>query len=517
MREGHEDGFAQVLHAEWTKLRTVRGWLIGLAVAAVLGTLLSIVSANGSHSGTCIGSSPAHMVCSAGHPAVPVGPGGQIVADTYELVHQSLDGNGAITARVTSLAGFIAEENLNRGSPNAPERPGLAQWAKAGVIVTSTTNAGAPYAAVMATGRHGVRFQYDYSHDIAGTPGTVSPSNPRWLRLVRHGDALTAYDSTNGSSWHEIGSTALTGLPNTIDIGLFVTSPVTYALSSQGNTTQATARFDHVTVQGRTTTTAWQHTTVGGGNNFYPTLGFGSVRHIGGAFVITGTGDIAPGVLAGVIAQNPATGQTIIGLLVALIVLIVIAAMFVTAEYRRRLIRTTFTAMPNRGRVLCAKAIVIFGVAFLTEAVAAAVSIPVGRHVLTSNGNYLFPVGALATVRDVFGSAILVALSAVAVLGIATILRRGSGAVVAGIALFVVPNIIGAAVTGSVGEWIYRLTPAAGYSVLDSLPSSPLVSYPYTVQNGYYPLGAWVSLIVPCCYAVLALGAAAIVLRRRDA
>jgi hypothetical protein len=191
--------------------------------------------------------------------------------------------------------------------------------------------------------------------------------------------------------------------------------------------------------------------------------------------------------------------------------------MFVTAEYRRRLIRTTFTAMPNRGRVLSAKAVVIFAVAFLTEAVAAAVSIPIGRHLSISNGNYLFPVGALTEVRDVFGSAILVALSAVAVLGLATILRRSSGAVVAGIALFVVPIILGAAVTGSVGEWIYRLTPAAGYSVLDSLPSSPLVGYPYTVQNGYYPLGAWVSLIVPCCYAVLALGAATMVLRRRDA
>jgi hypothetical protein len=517
MRDGNEDGFARVLYAEWTKLRTVRGWLIGLAVAAVLGTLLSIVSANGSHSGTCIGSNPAHAVCSVGHPAVPVGPGGQIVADTYELVHQSLDGNGAITARVNSLAGFIAEENMNQASPNAPERPGLAGWAKAGVIVTSSTNAGAPYAAVMATGDHGVRFQYDYSHDVAGAPGSLSPSNPRWLRLLRHGDALTAFDSTNGSSWHEIGSIDLTGLPNTVDIGLFVTSPVTYALSSQGNTTQATARFDHVTVQGRATATTWQHTSVGGGNNFYPTLGFGSARRIGGAFVITGTGDIAPGVLAGIFAQNPATGQTIIGILVGLIVLIVISAMFVTSEYRRRLIRTTFTAMPNRGRVLYAKAIVIFAVAFLTEAVAAAISIPVGRHILISNGNYLFPVGALTTARQVFGSAILVALSVVAVLGLAAILRRSSGAVVAGIALFVVPNILGATVTGAVGEWIYRLTPAAGFSVLDSVRSSPLVSYPYTVQNGYYPLSAWVSLTVPCCYAALALVAAAMVVRRRDA
>jgi ABC-type transport system involved in multi-copper enzyme maturation permease subunit len=517
MRKGNEDGFALVLRAEWTKLRTVRGWLIGLVVAAVLGTLLSIVSANGSHSGTCTGPNPAHIVCSAGHPAVPVGPGGQSVADTYEIFDRSLEGNGAITARVTSLAGFIAEQNLNRASPNTPERPGLAGWAKAGVIVTSSTRAGAAYAAVMATGGHGIRFQYDYSHDIAGTPGTVSPSNPRWLRLVRRGDAVGAYDSTNGSTWHEIGSTALTGLPKTVDIGLFVTSPVTYAVSSQGNTTQAAARFDHVTVQGRTTASAWQRTSVGGGYNFYPTLGTGSGRQLGGTFVITGSGDIAPGVLAGIIAQNTATGQTIIGILVGLIVLIVIAAMFVTSEYRRRLIRTTFTAVPNRGRVLYAKAIVIFAVAFLTEAVAAAISIPVGRHLLITNGNYLFPVGALTTARDVFGSAILVALSAVAVLGLATILRRSSGAVVAGIGLFVVPNILGATVTGSVGEWIYRLTPAAGYSVLDSLPISSLVSYPYTVQNGYYPLGAWVSLLVPIAYAAVALGAAAMVLRRRDA
>jgi len=517
MREGNEDSFAQALRAEWTKLRTVRGWLIGLLVAAVLGTLLSLASANGSHSGTCVGSGPAHVVCSVGHPSVPVGPGNQIVADTYELVHQSLDGNGEITARVTSLTGFIAQENMNQASPNAPERVGLAGWAKAGVIVTSSTSSGAPYAAVMATGDHGVRFQYDYSHDIAGTPGTLSASDPRWLRLARHGDALTAYDSTNGSSWNEIGSTTIAGLPNTVDIGLFATSPVTYALSSQGNTTQATARFDHVTVQGRTTTTAWQQTSVGGGNTFYPTLGLASARHIGGNFVITGTGDIAPGVLAGMIAQNPGTGQMIIGILVALIVLIVIATMFVTAEYRRRLVRTTFTAMPNRGRVLAAKATVIFAVAFLTEAVAAAISIPIGRHLLISNGNYLFPAGALTVAREMFGSAVLVALAAVAVLGLATILRRSSGAVVAGIALFVVPNILGATLTGSAGEWIYRLTPAAGFSVLDSVMSSPLVSYPYTVQNGYYPLGAWVSLIVPCCYAVLALGAAAMLLGRRDA
>jgi len=27
------DGFAQLLHAEWTKFRTVRGWVIGVIIA----------------------------------------------------------------------------------------------------------------------------------------------------------------------------------------------------------------------------------------------------------------------------------------------------------------------------------------------------------------------------------------------------------------------------------------------------------------------------------------------------
>ena len=42
-----------------------------------------------------------------------------------------------------------------------------------------------------------------------------------------------------------------------------------------------------------------------------------------------------------------------------LIAVVVVAAMFITAEYRRGLIRITLAASPRRGRVLAAKAVVI--------------------------------------------------------------------------------------------------------------------------------------------------------------
>src|SRR5262249_59689741 len=40
-------GFAPVLRAEWTKFRTVRGWVIGMAVAALVTVLAGLLAASG--------------------------------------------------------------------------------------------------------------------------------------------------------------------------------------------------------------------------------------------------------------------------------------------------------------------------------------------------------------------------------------------------------------------------------------------------------------------------------------
>jgi hypothetical protein len=96
----------------------------------------------------------------------------------------------------------------------------------------------------MATGGHGIRFQYDYTHDQAGLPGSISGTAPRWLRLTRTGDTITGYDSSDGTSWHRGGSAHLAGLPTTVYVGLFATSPTT----SKGSATRATASFDHIAI-----------------------------------------------------------------------------------------------------------------------------------------------------------------------------------------------------------------------------------------------------------------------------
>lgn len=520
----HERSFTGAVHAEWTKFRTVRGWVFGLVLTAVLLVLFAYLTGNGQHSGICIPepgqNAGAQPECGLGHPLVPVGPGGEAVADSYYLVGRQLRGNGTITTRITGLTGVTSNAPANAAPSLARTRPGVADWAKAGVIITTSTRQGSPYAAVMATPGHGVRFQYDYTHDLAGLQGGVTANSPRWLRLTRIGDALTAYDSADGASWHELGTTALAQLPRTIEIGLFVTSPVTF----NGLATSATAAFDHITIDGTTGGSDWQGRSIGESQrDFYDVLGAGGFHRDNGTFVVRGSGDIAPAVTAG--GETPASLLTQ-ALVAALIMMVVLAAMFTTSEYRRGLIRTTLTAVPNRGHMLAAKAAVVGTLGFVAGAAAAAVSIPLGRHIEATNGNYLYPLAAPTEARVIMGAGVILALTAVAVLALGALVRKTAGAVIGGIVLFVLPAVMVvpyvSGTTGSSGNpslalWLLRLSPAAGSSILGSLPSSSQVSYPYTVGNGYFPLSPAVGLIVLAAWTAMLLALAMRALTRRDA
>ncbi|HEX3426968.1 MAG TPA: ABC transporter permease subunit [Acidimicrobiales bacterium] len=436
-------------------------------------------------------------------------------------MHQPLDGDGSLTVRVTSLTGVSASSNQVAVSPNGGlllnTNPALAPWAKAGVIIQKDTSLGSAYAAVMVTGSHGVRMQYNYTHDAAGSPGSVTVSSPRWLRLTRAGDVITGYDSTDGTHWSEIGSAQLSGLPSAVQVGMFVTSPVYFAPgSSHGYPSEATASFDQIAAGGDLPQGAWTGEAIGS-DAFYPSLPLGLNWHQqpDGAFTVIGSGDIGPQAGGGAFGSN-AGASLLIGALAGLIVLIILGTLFITSEYRRGLIRTTLTASPRRGRVLAAKAIVIGSVAFVAGVAGTAVSEVVSRHVLAANGNYLLPLSAASEVRVIVGTGLLLAAAAVLALALGAALRRSAGAVVGGIVLIVLPFILGTTLPPGPSNWLMRLTPTAAFAVQGTQPRFAQVSIAYSVANGYYPLSAWAGLAVLCGYAAVALAGAIWLLRRRD-
>ena len=122
-------GFGLVLRAEWTKFRTVRGWVSACWSRCgdrVVGLLASL---GRSH------------CCDAPRQASPCsglrfrGAGRRAGDRRLLFVRQPLTGDGSITARVTSMTRLITFP----GSPNAIV-PGVVPWAKAGVIITPSTS-----------------------------------------------------------------------------------------------------------------------------------------------------------------------------------------------------------------------------------------------------------------------------------------------------------------------------------------------------------------------------------------
>ena len=519
--------FAQSLRAEWVKFRTVRGWIIAMIVAALITVLLGIFAAGNVNIGCQNGPNGPLLTGKACTPKIPIGPGGEAVTDSYYFVRQPLAGNGSITVRVTSLTGLHGGGGVRQagGSPLAGMSKGVVPWAKAGLILTDSTKPGSAYAAMMVTGDHGARMEYDYVHDTAGLPGSVTATSPRWLRLIRSGNMIAGYDSPDGRRWALVATAQLSGLPATVLVGMFATSPVytvttpgAIGSSNQSGPSQATAVFDHVSTGGSWQAKTWTGDNVGQGRAA-PSTGFGEYRKSATAFTVSGSGDIAP-LVSGPGAGAPTSSfeQPLVGMFAGLIAVVVVGAMFFTVEYRRGLIRTTFAADPRRGRVLAAKALVTGAVAFTVGLVAAILAISIGLPRQRNQGSYILPVSTLTEVRVIVGTATMVALMAVLAVAIGAILRRSAAAVTAAIVVVVLPFLLAVTVLpASAGAWLLRIAPAAGFAIEQSIPSYPQATSVFSPAQGNYPLVPWAGFAVLCAWVIVALAGAYALLRRRDA
>ena len=510
-----QESFWYLVHAEWIKFRTVRGWVFAVLVTIVATAAFTFLAAD--VSGGCTATSATTGTDSgAAHaaacPAQPTGPGGEPVMDAFYLLHQSVTGNGTITVRMTSLTGHAIVLPPGQESDGPQTGPGLPPWSKAGIIIKENTSPGSAYAAMMVTGSHGVRMQWDYVNDTPGLVGRMSASSPRWLRLVRDGATVTGYDSADGTHWTLVGTAALPGLTGTVQAGLFAAMP------NDGNYTTATGVFGHVGLSWPAT--GWTGTNVGGvDTNFVAQPG--TFRQRAGTITVTGSGDISPAAGSAYSGRGQSLQRALTGTFFGLIPLIVAAAMFITAEYRRGLIRVSLTAAPRRGRLLAAKAVVVGAVGFVAGLLAATLALAVGKPLLLRAGPLAWPVSLLTEVRMVAGTAALLAAAAVRALAIGTIVRRSAPAIALVIVVIVVPYLLALGplqgANGDAPVWPLQVTPAAALSVQQAVPQFYQLIAAYQPNAGYYPLAPWAGLAVECAWAAAALALALFLLRRRDA
>jgi transcriptional regulator CtsR/regulation of enolase protein 1 (concanavalin A-like superfamily) len=143
-------------------------------------------------------------------------------ADAFHFVYQPMSGDGTVVTRVASLT------NTN-------------VWAKAGVMIRESLGSNSKHAMMVVTPGSGVSFQRRLSTGGASTSTTsTGKAPPYWVGLVRSGNTFTAYYSSNGSTWTQIGSDTISMSAN-VQVGLAVTS--------HNNSALTTAVMDSITVQ----------------------------------------------------------------------------------------------------------------------------------------------------------------------------------------------------------------------------------------------------------------------------
>src|SRR6185295_9693284 len=100
----------------------------------------------------------------------------------------------------------------------------VAAWSKAGVMIRGSPAANSAYAYMIISAGKGGAFQYRTGDGAAAASVTgTAVAAPYWVKVVRSGATVTAFQSADGATWTQVGSASIS-LGSTAFIGLAVSS-----------------------------------------------------------------------------------------------------------------------------------------------------------------------------------------------------------------------------------------------------------------------------------------------------
>src|ERR1019366_5015583 len=199
--------------------------------------------------------------------------------------------------------------------------------------------------------------------------------------------------------------------------------------------------------------------------------------------------------------------RSLFGLYFGQLVIAVLGAVTITSEYATDMIRTSLTAMPRRGTMFAAKAVVFAAVALVTGLICSFGAFFTGQA-LMSGQHINATLGQPHVLRAVVGGALFLAACGMLAYGIGAILRHTAGAITASIVLLFVVSILVNALPGSWQDHVDKWVPAIAGSQIWAVKAS----------GGNPPMFApWTGFAVFCGYAAIAMIAGLILSRRRDA
>jgi ABC-2 type transport system permease protein len=192
------------------------------------------------------------------------------------------------------------------------------------------------------------------------------------------------------------------------------------------------------------------------------------------------------------------------GMMIAQICAVVLGALVVTTEYSTGMIRGSFAAVPARGRVLAAKALLVTAVLFVVGTVTALVGYLGGNWFLDREGIGMALEGDV--LRSMYGSGLFLAGIGLFTVAVGFLLRHTAGTISIVLALMLILGNMVNLVPGAIGEWLVKLMPGnAGSSVATPVSFNPNLLEPWT---GFAVFAAETGVLLALAWVVV---------RRRDA
>jgi ABC-2 type transport system permease protein len=229
------------------------------------------------------------------------------------------------------------------------------------------------------------------------------------------------------------------------------------------------------------------------------------------AFLGIGLGALISGISAHHYATDPTlrnnwnpADRSLRSLVIAQLAFAILGVMVVTGEYSTGMIRTSLAAVPKRFRFLAAKTLVWGLVALVAGEIISFVTFLVGQALISGHAPST-TLGGHDVLRAVVGAGLYLAVLGVLGSALGVLFRHAAAAIGSIVALLLVLPGIAAALPSSWSNPIERWWPTnAGQQVA-------------VIVRDAHTLPAWGGFAVMAVFTAIVLGAAFVVLERRDA
>jgi ABC-2 type transport system permease protein len=203
-------------------------------------------------------------------------------------------------------------------------------------------------------------------------------------------------------------------------------------------------------------------------------------------------------------AQIDPVSQSLSGVFLGQMAIIVLGALVISGEYSTGGIRTTLTAVPQRLRLLFAKALVLVVMAFVAGVLTMFPSFWLGQRVLaTANAGIEVSLGDPNVLRAVLGGALYVAACGLLGFALGALLRHTAGAITVAIGIVFILPIVSNFLPGTWGDNVGKVLNAGG-----AISNTRHIDGQLDPWTGYAVFSLW---------WIVLLTLASILIRRRDA